>query len=661
MKGKLSLDQDAIKQFFINHGEKVGFGVFALIAAVICYFAFQVERETRRPEDLKKLAAEANQRIANSTYPPPGEEPIQATDYPTLVAQRSANLDPSLYAIVDFNPQDFQPRVRRGMPKLFKPLEPRAASMYGAIAIGSGPGAQQMAGGDMAGPGAMPGGMAGPGAMPGGPGGMAGPGGMPGPGGMEKMMEQMGGKKGAKDKDKKKKKKTESEATPTPGGFQPASSTLPAGASVQGKQWVHIVALVPAAAQRQEYRKRFRYADGYDPARDTPQYESFQVERAEVDPANPNAEPVWQAIDVWAALDEMFNTWAGYGSDPVLEEFKQPELCQPLPLLVGKEFDDTVGHYPKIPFKRTLQEQQQRPTGQDAGDKKGRNPLKRGRGAASGDMPGQGRGMPGGPMSQADMQRGMPGRSGAPPQQGTQGGYASSRDNVEYRLFRFFDFTVQPGKTYRYRVRFELVNPNFGLPTQILERAEYAEQQFLLTEWSDPTEPVTVTRPSHLLAGSVKGTSASREAEATLLVLSWNAEKGVLATKKKEKIRRGAVANFASEDVLLSPPGSNKPEQAKVDLQTDSMLVDMFGGEKLPGTDVSPSEVLLLEADGQLAIQSQYTDAKAFYSELARLDKLSAAGPSSAPGGATSDFSDPFASMSAPPQGSSKKKSAKKN
>jgi len=208
-----------------------------------------------------------------------------------------------------------------------------------------------------------------------------------------------------------------------------------------------------------------------------------------------------------------------------------------------------------------------------------------------------------------------------------------------------------------------------GVPGQVIQavglrqgsRAEYAEQQFLLTEWSDPTEPVTVTRPSHLLAGSVKGTSASREAEATLLVLSWNAEKGVLATKKKEKIRRGAVANFASEDVLLSPPGSNKPEQAKVDLQTDSMLVDMFGGEKLPGTDVSPSEVLLLEADGQLAIQSQYTDAKAFYSELARLDKLSAAGPSSAPGGATSDFSDPFASMSAPPQGSSKKKSAKKN
>ncbi|HET6881167.1 MAG TPA: hypothetical protein VFI31_13485 [Pirellulales bacterium] len=39
---------------------------------------------------------------------------------------------------------------------------------------------------------------------------------------------------------------------------------------------------------------------------------------------------------------------------------------------------------------------------------------------------------------------------------------------VRYRLFRFFDFDVQPGKTYCYRVKLVALNPNYELPARYL-------------------------------------------------------------------------------------------------------------------------------------------------------------------------------------------------
>src|SRR5690606_13643890 len=59
-------------------------------------------------------------------------------------------------------------------------------------------------------------------------------------------------------------------------------------------------------------------------------------------------------------------------------------------------------------------------------------------------------------------------------------------------LSRYFDFNVDPGKTYRYRVRLKVQNPNFGLSPEQIRSPEVAEGEFRFTPWSAATEPVTV-------------------------------------------------------------------------------------------------------------------------------------------------------------------------
>ena len=51
----------------------------------------------------------------------------------------------------------------------------------------------------------------------------------------------------------------------------------------------------------------------------------------------------------------------------------------------------------------------------------------------------------------------------------------------KYLLFRYFDFTVTPGNSYRYRVRLVLRNPNYKRPVEELVDASVAEGELRMT------------------------------------------------------------------------------------------------------------------------------------------------------------------------------------
>src|SRR6185437_15544544 len=78
-------------------------------------------------------------------------------------------------------------------------------------------------------------------------------------------------------------------------------------------------------------------------------------------------------------------------------------------------------------------------------------------------------GMTPGSFGGADPYGGMGGSGMSGPSMGGQGMYGPGKGGaaarragpvVEHRLFRFFDFDVEPGKTYRYRIQLVLSNPN---------------------------------------------------------------------------------------------------------------------------------------------------------------------------------------------------------
>ncbi|MBL8850886.1 MAG: hypothetical protein JNG89_14505 [Planctomycetaceae bacterium] len=72
----------------------------------------------------------------------------------------------------------------------------------------------------------------------------------------------------------------------------------------------------------------------------------------------------------------------------------------------------------------------------------------------------------------------------------------------KYLLFRYLDFEVQPGETYRYRVRLSVLNPNFGRSLAAASSASVVAGATRWTPWSVPTPPVAVdSLANYFLAG----------------------------------------------------------------------------------------------------------------------------------------------------------------
>ncbi len=217
-------------------------------------------------------------------------------------------------------------------------------------------------------------------------------------------------------------------------------------APVKGKQWAVITGLVPIEAQVKEYRAAFRDARKTDPNLDYPRYDSFEVERAEV-PVGTAGEDKGKELD-WKLLDRKRaeNEEASFAEraiDVIDQVFSDQVLTRPLFKISGKAHDRSVGH-PKIP------------TGSQApGSVAPAAPVARGGG------------LRGAAMNAGGGLRGAAMRGGGAAANVNVNTSNSQAKAVEHLLFRCFDFTVTPGKTYRYRVRLVLSNPNYGLGANI--------------------------------------------------------------------------------------------------------------------------------------------------------------------------------------------------
>ncbi len=207
---------------------------------------------------------------------------------------------------------------------------------------------------------------------------------------------------------------------------------------------------------------------------DNPHYESFDIERAEVPPGtSADAELKWVLLDRKQANTEEA-TFSDLAIDPVDPAFADPLLTKQLPRISGKEHDRSVGH-PKIPLGP------QTPGGAAA--------------PAAPCAPAAGGG-----DAIANRMRGNAGRAAV----GAGAGNTTQGPQVDYKLFRCFDFSVQPGRTYRYRVRLVLDNPNYNVGAQYLANAALAKGATRPSPWSDPSSEVNIPRGFSMLAGNAR-------------------------------------------------------------------------------------------------------------------------------------------------------------
>jgi hypothetical protein len=207
---------------------------------------------------------------------------------------------------------------------------------------------------------------------------------------------------------------------------------------------------------------------------------------------------------------------------------------------------------------------------------------------------------------------------------------AAEEPEVEHLLFRFFDFSVKPGTYYRYRVKLVLANPNFGMLSQFMEQDGMEKTKILETEWSEVSPAASVPVDSRVLAVSAKGSAG----EAGLMLVRFNEDDGATAAEEisvqrgqwldyrdktfKEAAQLGMAGpmSYTSMGPMPGMPGSGMmpggtTRERKVDYLTNSLLLDVAGGGRLPGKDRSltePGSVLLLDGEGKLVVRNEIDD-----------------------------------------------------
>jgi hypothetical protein len=660
-----------IKGLALRHGEKIVIAIIGLLALWFVYSSLNLPSldETKQAPALASLVSTTKTSITNSTWPAAGsEEAKDIREYNPIAKHAAVAVDPDKYSFRGIDPPVLAATLLRGDPVLLGAVD---LKVYGNSAIlayrdektqeeqerrrrlkeeekereRERLAAQQQAEGAE-----EPGGR------------------RAGRGGPEEIDAAVF------DPDHPERRLIEGTGTPV-------GVPLQGGERLERVAWATIVAKVPIREQLELFQDAFRNARGYDAARDFPQYVGFQVQRSEVVAGKP-AE--WKAIYVYDGQRKNFpnapagkfvnvttitklkelegREWAGPAIEPVDARWTDMMLTMPLPPLVGRNFGADATH-PDIPLAENApppevevvpvdDPTQQQPTdGQDDSDfNAGVAGQQRPAGSEFAMQPraaGPGFGFgPEGRGPSLGFRRGYGGPEGGEfgpgmrmgPEGGGSsfaGGISSGQRSVLPRevddlLLRFFDYTVEPGKEYQYRVRVFLADPNssFALESGVLDgavvdrrikekkEAESKKAQvpwYRAAEWSEPSPVVGIPSGGsvHLAEAELpSGKTANDEPAVKLIAETFDIEPdgSAIHVAQETEFRRGAVINLKGKMKYTGENDRWIDTKDSYALNTGLTILDIDGGEQLVRDSVAPSRVLLMDGSGQLFVREQQDD-----------------------------------------------------
>jgi hypothetical protein len=581
MKSKKKFDPKVIQQYLIDHTEKF---VVGLVAALFLYFSYQsflLPRYDKTTDILKTATSAARERVDKGGSATP-ERLKKATEFPPYAEIIDAARKPVLSEAYPMpNPYFWKPTALpnlRDVPQVFAVEELRAIPGRGAMIAAN---------------------------------------------------------------------------AANPGG----------GAATVGKRWNVVTGLVPYRKQIEEYHAKF-VGSALETKNDEPQYMAFFVERAEVVPGEKT--PKWEFAAIFSngttifsnATTEANSTMGGQVALEIADSgCVNPNLTSPLPDIVNVTWGEEAVHPPKIPFVPA-----QRPANPVIEGGAPAPPLVGGRGQnfrpGRGDrgqnfQPGRGgppvRGGMGGPgtgLAAPGFGLGGPGNGAAGPGIGAGGGILGNNaqnpalangvaqqtvEAPEYLLLRYFDFNVKPNRKYQYRIFIVLANPNYGLPANVLRDETLARYQYIgpigdqpikkpdgttdwpineaLAKYSLPCTSAPVPTDTRLLAGNVTGPKGPKEVEASVRVLQWLQDDGLIGNYcPKDGLVRGVVPNFKQAPVKI--PGVGKVNQS---IPLNFILVDIQGGDTVPGKGdkvTTPGIILVMDEAGNLVMHDELTETK---------------------------------------------------
>jgi len=183
---------------------------------------------------------------------------------------------------------------------------------------------------------------------------------------------------------------------------------------------------------------------------------------------------------------------------------------------------------------------------------------------------------------------------------------------AETVMIRSLDFTVEPDKTYRFRARIVVFNPNReredvspGVDTKSVE---------LTGPWSEPTNDVTM--PADVTAYTLaKGIPANRRTDQVQFdVTRWDPQSGITVERRFEAWPGEIVGDYYRSTSIPSSEGTGK-KSGPIDFNTHELVLDTNGGE-LPLPQIAgvtgrfsvPAHALLVRPDGAVLLRHQAFD-----------------------------------------------------
>jgi len=205
----------------------------------------------------------------------------------------------------------------------------------------------------------------------------------------------------------------------------------------------------------------------------------------------------------------------------------------------------------------------------------------------------------------------------------------TSQEEYASRSLLFSDVEVEPARTYAYRIRLYLVNPNYHLQETSVQEGVDTKNKFLRSDWSDAAQvyvpdrtlvqiqSVSPTDP----ADFPRQTAPLRPIRGTVFLDYFDVELGqTLPFVEKTDVQRGMLCNMSKKDALnYINRGKTADESVNINypdagLRSDVCVMDLSGGRKLQkkasresqgSPDLSTTaKALLLMPDGTMQVTS---------------------------------------------------------
>lgn len=206
-------------------------------------------------------------------------------------------------------------------------------------------------------------------------------------------------------------------------------------------------------------------------------------------------------------------------------------------------------------------------------------------------------------------------------------------------LFRFFDFEVNPGEAYRYRVKVVLYNPNFEAPLETVVDASVTESEELETDWSVPSAPTAVAFDTDVFLTTVDQRGSRNSARMSLV--QWDPALGTYL-QGDMFVEPGQFVSGLVDKVEVIDLSEQVKEERKINIASPDLLLDIDGNPQLipqehpdlkiasrsparPTAVELPDLALLVDQYGQIQMIDQFTSQTRQQSAKKQLDEYNKA------------------------------------